>query len=411
MGKPRVADIAHRDLPAKAPANRPRGRRSVMSIYLLSNVKDEVLEQELARFDSNECGAMAMVLARIAEIDARRLYLRAAYPSMRAYCVQKLNKTEDWAHKRITAARAALRFPEIFEFVADGRLHLSGVCQLAPHLTAGNVVELLRASTRKTKAEIEQVLAARFPRTEMMELVQVIPAAGGAHQQPATAHIEVQGGGQCCIHSSVPATTSANVPPATITTGAAIQGAQAQSAAAHPQGVSAALPAERVVPTSKVAPIAQDRYALQITVGQDTYDLLREARELLGHQVPNGNLAQVFHLALESLVGTLEKRKFAATTRPQAAPRPSTAPRTIPAHVRRAVWARDRGQCTFTSDTGRRCTERTRLEFDHVLEVARGGTASGEGIRLRCRVHNQYTAECTFGVDFMARKREEARAS
>ena len=167
-----------------------------MSIYLLSNVKDEALERELAQFDSTECGAMAMVLARIAEIDARRLYLRAAYPSMRAYCVQKLNKTEDWAHKRITAARVALRFPEIFEFVADGRLHLSGVCQLAPHLTAGNVVELLRASTRKTKAEIEQVLAARFPRTEMMELVQVIPAAGGAHQQPATAHIEVQGGGQ-----------------------------------------------------------------------------------------------------------------------------------------------------------------------------------------------------------------------
>jgi hypothetical protein len=32
-----------------------------------------------------------------------------------------------------------------------------------------------------------------------------------------------------------------------------------------------------------------------------------------------------------------------------------------------------------------------------------------EGLRLRCRVHNQYEAECVLGVDFMSRKRREAR--
>ena len=378
-----------------------------MSIYLLPDVKDEVLEQELVQFDSTECGAMAMVLARIAEIDARRLYLRAAYPSMRAYCVQKLNKTEGWAHKRITAARAALRFPEIFELVADGRLHLTAVCQLAPHLTAGNVSALLRAATRKTKAEIEQVLAARFPRTEMMELVQVIPVTGDA--QRLTTHTEEQV--ERLVNIDSPATTSAEDPIVATTSGAVSQGAEAQPAPGCSHFPSAAPPVERTVPTSKVAPIAQDRYALQVTVGRETYDLLNQARELLGHQVPSGNLAQVFHLALEALVGSLEKRKFAATTRPQHTPRPATAPRTVPAHVRRAVWRRDRGQCTFTSETGHRCTERTRLEFDHVIEVARGGTASVEGIRLRCRTHNQFTAECTFGAEFMARKREEARAS
>jgi hypothetical protein len=43
-----------------------------------------------------------------------------------------------------------------------------------------------------------------------------------------------------------------------------------------------------------------------------------------------------------------------------------------------------------------------------VLEVARGGTASVDGIRLRCRAHNQFTAECTFGAGFMREKRERA---
>jgi hypothetical protein len=51
------------------------------------------------------------------------------------------------------------------------------------------------------------------------------------------------------------------------------------------------------------------------------------------------------------------------------------------------------------------------LEFDHVQEVARGGQATVDGLRLRCRTHNQFTAERTFGAEFMARKRAEARES
>jgi hypothetical protein len=51
------------------------------------------------------------------------------------------------------------------------------------------------------------------------------------------------------------------------------------------------------------------------------------------------------------------------------------------------------------------------LEFDHVHEVARGGEATIEGVRLRCRAHNQYAAECTFGSKFMKKKREEARTA
>jgi len=49
------------------------------------------------------------------------------------------------------------------------------------------------------------------------------------------------------------------------------------------------------------------------------------------------------------------------------------------------------------------------LEFDHIEPVARGGTATVEGMRLRCRAHNQYAAECAFGAGFVDRKREQAR--
>src|SRR5205823_1738618 len=41
--------------------------------------------------------------------------------------------------------------------------------------------------------------------------------------------------------------------------------------------------------------------------------------------------------------------------------------------------------------------------------IARGGVTTAAGIRLRCRAHNLYAAECTFGAEFMRGKREEAQ--
>jgi hypothetical protein len=79
--------------------------------------------------------------------------------------------------------------------------------------------------------------------------------------------------------------------------------------------------------------------------------------------------------------------------------------------VKREVWQRDGGQCTFVGATGHRCPARTLLEFDHVEEVARGGHSTVAGLRLRCRAHNQAGAERRFGAGFMHEKRRAAMAA
>ena len=52
---------------------------------------------------------MARLLAHLAEVDARRLYLPAGYPSLYAYCIEELRLSEDAARRRIHAARTARR--------------------------------------------------------------------------------------------------------------------------------------------------------------------------------------------------------------------------------------------------------------------------------------------------------------
>src|SRR5690606_9844285 len=108
------------------------------------------------------------------------------------------------------------------------------------------------------------------------------------------------------------------------------------------------------------------------------------------------------------LVERLEKEKAAATARPRTKSR-TCAPRsrTIPAAVRRAVWARDEGRCAFAGTQGR-CTETAFLEFHHVRPYADGGPAVVENIELRCRAHNQYEAEQYFGGSLPWTARETA---
>src|SRR5438552_13703064 len=148
-----------------------------MRAHSLAHLSDGELLRDLAALLAHDRTTTAALLAHLAEVDARRLYLPAAYPSMFAYCVHELRLSEDAAYKRIQAARVARQFPIIFDAVADGRLHLSAVGLLAPYLTPENAGELLAAAALKTKSEIEELVARRFPRSETLGLLAALPAS------------------------------------------------------------------------------------------------------------------------------------------------------------------------------------------------------------------------------------------
>jgi len=354
-----------------------------MASFHRSHLTDESLLRELATHLAHERSATAELLADLAEVDARNLYARAAYDSMYEYCTRELHMSEETAFRRIRVARTARQFPAILAMLADGRLHMTAVLLLAPHLTVAAADELLAAATHKTKAEIDLLLAQRHPRPDVPTCIQPVlaPAAsGGLTAQPADSTPD-----QLAPEPVDPSVESAS------------------------PGQAVAL-AQPLPQRARTAPLSPGRYALQVTVDQETYEQLRHAQALLGHSVPSGDVAEVLKRALITLVQVLEKQRFAKTERPRPQRNPANG-RHIPAAVRRAVRERDGGRCTFVSEQGKRCESRTRLEFDHIEAFARGGQATVSGIRLRCRAHNQYAADCTFGAQFMRGKRERGRVN
>jgi hypothetical protein len=324
----------------------------------LGELSDEDLLAAVRSLACGERNATAELVAHLAELDARRLYLGLGFASLFAYCIGPLRLSEHAAYHRIEAARAARRFPVLLDRLREGSVNLTTVLLLAPHLTDGNHAELLAAASGKRRREVEELLARRFPSAPVPPSVRKLPDVRPRLEMAETV-----------VASTAPATQS---------------------------------PSRRAV----VVPSAPEEYRVTFTASAETCRKLREAQNLLRHQIPDGDPARIFDQALSALLADLARKKLGATPRP--APGRGTAPgsRHVPAEVRRVVWSRDGGRCAFVSKGGHRCGERGFLEFHHRQPYALGGGATLGNISLRCRAHNDYEAQ----LDFAPREAVAARS-
>ena len=339
-----------------------------MKIDIPSHLSDDNLIAEVKSLARSERQATACLIAHLAELDARRLYLAAGFSSLFTYCCEVLHLSEPAAYNRIEAARAASRFPVILRMLGEGSLSLATVRLLASHLTAKNHQELLGAATGKSKRQVEELLVGYFPRPDVPASIRKLPTT---KTLPATSDASLP----------APVDTPATAPvPSLPVAGSSLKAAPAPAA-------------RRPV----VSPLAPDRYEIRFTATAQTREKLRLAQDLLRHAIPTGDLAEVVDRALTALLKDLAKKKFAATERPRASRGTALGSRDIAAKVRRATGLRDHGTCAFVSKNGRRCNERAFIEFHHVDPHGMGGEATVENIQLRCGAHNRYEGELFYG--------------
>ena len=157
-------------------------------------------------------------------------------------------------------------------------------------------------------------------------------------------------------------------------------------------------------PVKPVEPLSPKRYKIQFTSDAALREKLERLQALTGAK----DLADVIDQAVTERLGRLEARRYGQTDKPrQTLEEANTSPnsRHIPAAVRRTVWERDRGRCTFVVEDGRRCKEQNQLEFHHQRPFARGGDHSVDNVALLCRAHNGYLAEIDYGQEKMAKYR------
>ena len=335
----------------------------------LKEISDRDLLDAMQRVAANERNATVELLALLGEVDARKLYLGEGCASLFTYCTEVLRLSEHAAYHRIEGARVARHFPCVLGMLSSGALTLTTVALLRPILTPDNAEQVLGAAAFKSKRAVELLVACYAPKPDAQTMVRRIPNAAA---QP--------------LRFIAP--MLADAPPA------------AAAAIEQPPGVlpTAALGSQRL-PRPMSAPLTSDRFLLRLTISAETHAKLRRAQDLLRHSIPTGDPAAVLERALTMLVEHLERGKAGKAKRPRLASvtvTPAKDTRHIPRPVKRAVWKRDDGRCTFEGSQGR-CTETAWLEFHHIVAFARGGPTDVANLTLRCRAHNQFEGQREFG--------------
>jgi hypothetical protein len=261
------------------------------------------------------------------------------------------------------------RYPVLLGWLADGSLNVTTVRILRPVLTPENHLAILQEARRRSKKEVELIVRRLDPRPDVPSSIRKAPA-------PVTPP-------PLLLEEETPA------PPS--------------SAPPSPDPTPAPPP-----PRPVIAPLTPERYRVQFTVTKETHDKLRRVQNLLCREIPGGDPGAIFERALDLLLKDVEKKKLAAATKPRPPLGSREGSRDIPAHVVRAVWKRDGGQCAFVGRSGR-CTARRFLERHHVQPFGHQGPATVENISLRCRAHNVYESELVFGrfEPSVARERTE----
>ncbi len=387
----------------------------------LESLTDRELLLSLADILRQSRRSEALLVAHIAEVDSRRLYAREASPSMFAYCTERLHLSEAEAYLRIAAARASREHPVLLDMLADGRLHLTAIAKLAPHLTPDNRDAVLARATHGSKRQVEELVAELVPRPDAPALIRKLPKPAS----PAPAARAAASTGQTTslrTHPDRIAGPSLELRPDAVPPSGPVPGrddAASSDAALRPDAVGPVRVAPAAGPPASVQPLAPGRYRVQFTASAQLRDKLERLQALLRSSTPGADLAAVIEDAVTERLERLEARRFGLTRGPRKslaqAPRKSLtatkhSSRHVPAAVRRAVHERDGGRCRFVDEQGRRCTARHGLEFHHRHPVALGGDHSQQSVALVCKAHNLYLAEVDHGRAAMDRHRRSGAA-
>ena len=276
--------------------------------YRLGRLGNSELLAELSSLVRQSNELTAQVLAHLVELEERMLHLELGFASLFSYCVEALGMSEGAAGRRVAAARVCRRFPGAFEGVARGQLHLCALCALAPHLTADNATELMDACRGKTRRQVEELLAVRFPRPDVREQIRRLPARMAvAVSEQATPVAQV-------VESCAP-------PPESVETSPWQTLGQPPAIPANPSPTTGAVKtpasADSRWRARELEPLSADRFGVHFTADAELRDLIERARALASHRLPNGDLASLMKLMAASFVQQEEKRRFGIGARPR----------------------------------------------------------------------------------------------
>jgi len=314
----------------------------------------------------------ACFLRFINEVERRGLHAAKGFSSCFSFLVDYMKISKSSAGRKIASARAALKWPEIFKLIEEGKIYCSTLAFMAGHLTSENAYEFLKAAEYKSLDEIRIYMAQKFPeKNTIKEVFRPVVVPKVSKVQPAAPGLKLDD-------------------------------------------------APKLVKNPKVE--LEQRFQLGFTIDKKCQKKLERVKELLKHKNPGAGLEDVFEELLDTYIAAkdpvvraekaTQKKEKEKKKNPERSTLAEKNSRYISQKVKNYVVGRDGGRCTYHSKEGIRCSATGMLEYDHVVSYAKGGRSDDpENIRLRCKTHNIFTAKKEYGLEFMNAKMQSPPTS
>lgn len=148
--------------------------------------------------------------------------------------------------------------------------------------------------------------------------------------------------------------------------------------------------------------ITPDISRLAINLPNETLDLIKRAKELLSHSIPDGSQAEVIKKVFEDFLDRKDPLRKAEKKKEKIATKAATQGagmcRSTAADFRETIRKAE-GKCEFVDrKTGIVCGSTYQVQIDHIMPKAIGGSDRPENLRCLCRRHNLQMAEVNLGL-------------
>src|SRR6185369_11984974 len=347
-----------------------------------------LVAKRLADLLAREHGALADFLVALAEFDRERRWLEMGHASLFSFLNRELGLSKGAASYRNAAAALIQRCSQVVAPLRSGKLCLSTVVELSRVLTPENqaavLPRFLGASKWEAKVIAAELCPAESPQRRVV-VTAVVPAA------PAV------------VARATPAAPPVPEPPAGNITYSGVRPGELGFVEGPPAPGVPCAPVRPVAKPDAADPLTADLSRLHVTVSKRFLAKLDAARDALSHSLPDANLEAVLEAGLDLLLAARDRKRGLVEKPRTAPPAPSESPRYVPAAVRREVFIRDQAKCQWPLTCGGVCGSTRRVQLDHIVPVALGGTSTVPNLRVVCAVHNIVAARLALGDRTMDR--------
>ncbi len=308
-----------------------------VEILRLKKLDNLELFQEAKFSVQSETNATLRVLYILKEIERRRAFAEKSYPSLYEFCIGYLGYKKGAAYRRISALKALKDLPEVEEKIKAGSLDLMTLSQAQSYFSQKQRHQ--KPLLKEQKLEILNTLESKSSRESEEFFLKLSP---------------------------------------------------------------------KDVPHEKLKAIDSETYELRIALPRAVQQKLEKLKMLMGAEKAHVQTIDALDSALDIAIQSYEKKhkaselKVSATKVPALGKIKKTGSQYISVHTKRQIWKKDHGKCSFVDPISKhRCNSRFRLEIDHIMPKALGGSNEPTNLRLVCRAHNQWAAIKQLGFQKM----------